>query len=209
MKKQILVSVVGEGMDTIFQVIRTFPTEKVVLISSKEGIKAAKAFQKDLDKFRIPASVIRVDGYTIEELVKTIKGILDSEKDILINISSGDKISSSLTLCAAYIHGVKAVGVQGDSVVSLPIMKFSYYKSLSDQKLSLLRILYRNRDCCSSLEELSRKASMSLPLISYHINGNRKVEGLKQMGLVDIEESRRRLTIHLSELGRILMLGYV
>ena len=64
-------------------------------------------------------------------------------------------------------------------------------------------------DCCISLEELSKKTKMSLPLISYHINGNLKSEGLKKMGLVDTNEMIGRIEIKLSILGRMLLNGYV
>ena len=48
----------------------------------------------------------------------------------------------------------------------------------------ILKLLYEKEACCSSMEELSRETKMSIPLISYHINGNLKSEGLKTMGLV-------------------------
>ena len=64
-------------------------------------------------------------------------------------------------------------------------------------------------DCCVSLNELSKKTKMSLPLISYHINGNLKSEGLKEMGLVDVNEKKGKIEIKLSTLGRMLMNGYL
>ena len=63
--------------------------------------------------------------------------------------------------------------------------------------------------CCASLEELSKKTKMSLPLISYHINGNLKSEGLKDMGLVETTESKGRIAVQLSTMGRLLLKGYV
>lgn len=50
---------------------------------------------------------------------------------------------------------------------------------------------------------------MSLPLISYHINGNLKSEGLKDMGLVETAEKKGRIEIKLSTLGVLLLRGYV
>jgi len=70
-------------------------------------------------------------------------------------------------------------------------------------------MLYRNKDCCSSLEELSQLAKMSLPLVSYYINGSSQTEGLEAMGLVDVEKVKGKIHIRLSILGRMLVKGYV
>ena len=58
-------------------------------------------------------------------------------------------------------------------------------------------------------EELSRRTGMSLPLISYHINGTRKADGLKELGLVDTEENKGRVRMTLTTLGRLLIKGYI
>ncbi|MBI1978678.1 MAG: hypothetical protein HYS62_01290 [Candidatus Aenigmarchaeota archaeon] len=39
--------------------------------------------------------------------------------------------------------------------------------------------------------------------------GNMKSEGLKTMGLVETEEKRGRIKVRLTELGRLLVKGYV
>ena len=59
------------------------------------------------------------------------------------------------------------------------------------------------------MEELSRRTGMSLPLISYHINGTRKEDGLKELGLVDTEENKGRVRMTLTTLGRLLIKGYI
>jgi DNA-binding transcriptional ArsR family regulator len=61
----------------------------------------------------------------------------------------------------------------------------------------------------NSLDELSKATNMSLPLLSYHINGNLKSDGLKDLGVVETEENSGRLTIQLSMLGRMLVKGYI
>jgi DNA-binding transcriptional ArsR family regulator len=64
-------------------------------------------------------------------------------------------------------------------------------------------------NCCSSLEQLSRKSGMSLPLISYHINGTPKSHGLKEMGLVETEDIGGRVNLRLTRLGQVLVKGYI
>lgn len=210
MKKNNLVALVGEGIDTIFQMIRAFPIEQVTLLSTEDKLQEAKDFEKKLTTFKVPSKIIKLQKYSIDEIFRIVKTLNESEKDreIIINVSSGDKLTSCLALSAAFVNGIKAVGVMNDQLVMMPIMKFSYYKSLSDQKLKILKILYENKKCCASLEQLSKVTKMSLPLISYHMNGSHKVEGLKQMGLVELSENRKNIAVTLSELGRMLMSGY-
>ncbi len=50
---------------------------------------------------------------------------------------------------------------------------------------------------------------MSLPLISYHINGNLKSEGLKTMGLVETKEEKGRVSVELTSMGRMIVRGYI
>ncbi|MBI4155584.1 hypothetical protein HY498_05905 [Candidatus Woesearchaeota archaeon] len=50
---------------------------------------------------------------------------------------------------------------------------------------------------------------MSMPLLSYHINGILKSEGLKQLGLIDVKEGKGSLVIELNTLGKLLVKGYI
>lgn len=211
MKKNTLVVPVGENEDTVFSIIRTFPVEKVILISDSSNLKETKKLEKDLKRFRVDTEIFKLKDYSVTEIFRSISLINSYEKDkeVLINVSSGSKVTSCLSLCAAYVNGVKAVGVVGNDVMLLPIMKFSYYKILSDPKLKILKTLSDQKDCCSSFEELSKKTKMSLPLISYHINGVPKTEGLKNMGLVKTTGTGKKINLKLTELAELLMTGYL
>jgi len=50
---------------------------------------------------------------------------------------------------------------------------------------------------------------MSLSLLSYHINGNFKYKGLKEFRLVEIKESNKNVFVRLSEMGNLLLKGYI
>ncbi len=50
---------------------------------------------------------------------------------------------------------------------------------------------------------------MSLPLVSYHVNGNLKSQGLKELGLVNTENRDGRTSITLSFLGKLLVQGLI
>jgi hypothetical protein len=206
----ILVACVGEEIDTIFVAVREFNIEKAILI--KHDDKKIKSVLPEFEKFKIPVELIDAGGNNIWEdtfrIVHSIKKA-NEEKDILINVSTGDKISRCAMTSAAFVNGLKAFSTYDGVISMLPVLKFSYYKLITDRKMRILETLFNVPDCCASLEQLSKECKMSLPLVSYHINGNPKSEGLKTMGLVDTKEIKGRIEVMLSLMGKILMKGYV
>ena len=208
--KYVIIAPVGEYVDSLFVGIREFPTEKIFLLTPGGREKVAEKAVKDLERFRIPVTVLNLRDNIYEDIIKRVSHIKAAEgENILINVSTGDRNTQCAATSAAFVNGVKAFHVDGDKAFMLPILKFSYYKLLSDRKMSILQVISADKTCCSSLENLSKKTGMSLPLISYHINGSRKSEGLEKMGLVDLEENSGRVSVKLSVLGRLMLEGYV
>ena len=60
-----------------------------------------------------------------------------------------------------------------------------------------------------AIQDLSKNLGMSLSLISYHINGNYKYKGLKEFRLIEVKEKNKRLFVKLSEMGNLLLKGYI
>jgi len=212
--KYIVIQPMGDHMDSLFVGIKEFPTEKLILITPDGRRADAEIIKKDLDKFKIPTHIIPIDGVTEVEIwentFKAISEIRSAEKDkeILVNVATGDRVTRCAATSAAFVNGFKAFATSGQEAMMLPVMKFSYYKLIPDKKMDILKILH-DKNCCSSLEELSKKTGMSLPLISYHINGNLKSEGLKTMGLVETKEQKGRVSVELSTMGRMIVRGYI
>jgi len=125
-----------------------------------------------------------------------------------VNVATGNMLSSCAALSAAFVNGLKAFSVMSAQPVLLPVLKFSYYKLISQKKMTILRMLY-NRDR-TTFEDLGKELKMSLPLISYHINGNPESQGLVQLGLVEtVGGSKGRIELQLTTLGRLLIRGYI
>ncbi len=207
-----VIAAVGENMDSLFVGIREFPTKRIILITPEEKLELAEKTKKDLEKFKIPVQIKKVSGNPWESMFEAVKEIKETEGEegLIINAASGDAGANKCALCsAAFVNGLKAFTVHNDDVMLMPILKFSYYKILTDKKMDILKFLHNNKDCCSSLEGLSKKLKMSLPLVSYHINGNLKSEGLKKMSLVTADEWKGRVKINLTLLGKLLVKGYV
>ncbi len=211
--KHVIIAPVGDYMEDLFVGIREFPTERVILVSEVSRLEDARKAKEGLDKFKIPVQIkeLPAEGHKWENTFEAIAQIKNIEKDknLLINVSTGDRETRCAATAAAFVNGIKAFGVEGDSALLLPILKFSYYRILTDKKLGILKVLAGDKTCCASLDELSKKTGMSLPLISYHINGTLKSEGLKELGLIETMEKKGRMQIQLSMMGRLLIKGYI
>lgn len=209
--KYTVIAPVGDNMQALFVGIRDFQTAKVILISPANRLKEAQKTKHDLAMFQIPCTIVEIHGNIWEEMFRKIAEIkeLEKDKEIIVNTATGDRTTTCAATSAAFVNGLKAISVEGDQAMLLPVLKFSYYKLLSDRKLKILEVLATDKTCCKSLEDLSKRTKMSLPLISYHVNGNLKSEGLREMGLVETTETKGRIAISLTMLGRLLVKGYI
>ncbi len=211
-KRAIMVAIVGNNIDPLWMAIRDFPTERVVLLSERRMLKKAEGVRKDLLKFHIPAQIAILSGNIWEDIfvkIGEIKAAEPKDAEIIINAGTGDRSAGCAATCAAFVNGLKAVSTdEKGAVMLLPVLKFKYYSLVSERKMAILKLLAKHPEGIS-MEELSRKARMSLPLVSYHVNGNLKSEGLVSLGLVEAEESDGRVIVQISTLGRLLMNGYV
>ncbi len=211
MQKSVVLAPVGDNMEALYVGLRDFPASKIILLSSEDQIEEAEKARKELEKFSIPVKIVPIDGNPWEGIFEKVSKLSSEEKEheVVVNTSSGDRNSQCAMTSAAFVNGLKAFAVMGDETMLLPILKFSYYKTLTDKKLDILKVLHEDKTCCKSLEELSQKINMSPPLVSYHINGTLKSEGLKTLGLVEVSEKNGKIALNISTLGRLLMKGYV
>ncbi len=196
-------------MDALFVGIRDFPTEKIILLAPTNKLRESYSARDDLKRFQIPCRIIEIEGNIWEEMFCKVAELTKSEKNIIVNTATGDRTTTCAATSAAFVNGLKAISVEGSETMLLPVLKFSYYKLLTDKKLGILKALNRKNEASISLNELAQLTKMSLPLISYHINGNLKSEGLVELGLVEVEEEKGRVLARLSMLGRLLIKGYV
>lgn len=198
-------------MEPLFLGIREFSTERVVLITPEPQVERAFKVRDELRKFNIPVKVFEIKGDLWQECFRAVAETrkFNDQDRLLINVATSDCTLSCALTCAAFVNGIKAFTIVSDEVVFLPVLKFSYYKMLTDKKMEVLKTLYEKEDCCASLEMLGREMSMSLPLVSYHVNGTLKSDGLKKLGLVETAEKKGRVEVKLSTLGRLLVKGYI
>jgi predicted transcriptional regulator len=204
-----VIAPVGDNLKALFVGMKEFPTENVFLITPENKLKDAENLQKKLEEFTIGSNIIKIDGNMMEEMFRSFGKICaaHNEDELIVNVATGDRMSTCAALSAAFANGLKAFGIMENRPILLPIMKLSYYKELSDNKLKILKVL--GSEEYLSLKALSEKVKMSVSLVSYHINGNYKHKGLKEFRLVDIKDDNKNLCIKLSEMGRLLLKGYI
>lgn len=206
--KNVVIAPVGDNLSPLYLGIKEFPTERIYLICPPNKKQEAENAKKDFSKFHIPVIIKDLPNNNIENMLAIVSQICSIEKDsnLIVNVATGDKMSTCAATCAAFVNGLRAFGVMNNEVILMPLLKFSYYKLLTDKKLKLLKTL-ENREY--GLEELSKTLKMSLPLISYHIHGTLKSDGLIGLGLIEIYEKKNRTYVKLSSLGRLLTRGYI
>ena len=207
--KKIMIAPVSENMESLYIGLREFPTEKMILLCHSKHLKNAEQTKSELEKFKIPTSVIKIDGNIWDEVFKKIYEIKNNENEnnLIINVSTGDNKMQNIIISAAFVNGIQAFLADNNEIISLPILKYSYYKMLTGKKLELLTLVYNGQNGIATVEDLSKKLKMSAPLLSYHINGNLKSEGLKELGLLETEEIKGKLQIKITPLGKLLIKG--
>ena len=162
-----VIAAVGDNMDSLFVGIREFPTKKIILITPKDKIDVAEKAKKDLEKFKVPVQIKKVEGEPWEAVFQAVKEIkeIEGDKDLIINAATGDAGANKCALCsAAFVNGLKAFVVSGNEVTMMPILKFSYYKILTDKKMDILKFLYKNTDYYTKKNDLSNDKSFLYPI---------------------------------------------
>lgn len=199
----------GDNLKALFVGMKEFPTEKVIFITPKSYFRKTKAMCKRLEDFTIQSEMRHVEGNLFEEMFSAF-GDICSKHDhdsLIVNVATGDRMSTCAALSAAFANGLKAIGVVDKQCMLLPIMKLSYYNELSDNKLNILRNL--PKDEYTSLRNVSNDLKISASLLSYHINGTMKYKGLKEFRLVDVKEDSKNTFVKLSDLGKLLLKGHI
>ena len=201
--KPVIIAPIGGESSAVFRGIREFGAEKIVILHLREHRKDAENLKAELAKFSVPVVAAAVSEPAWESVFRTV-GQMRGE-GAMINVGAADPRLKSAAISAAFVNGVRGFDVEGDKIMILPVLKLPYYGMIPKKKMEILDFLHKQAGRKSLLEGISKTLGMSLPLVSYYVNGNAKTEGLKQAGLVDAEAKGRRVTVSLSTAGRLLM----
>ncbi|MFB5600093.1 MAG: hypothetical protein ACE5SW_07715 [Nitrososphaeraceae archaeon] len=204
----------SDGQDTIALGIKNFPVHKLVLLCFEEDKSKAEEFSRRIKSvLGLPISVTLVNkDNVIRDTMERINEVLEIDKnefeDILMNVSCGDKLLGCAALSTAFIHGIKAFGMNYNHTMPLmmPVLKLSYNEIISEPKKKILVAIVGAGGSVDSLDQLEKISGFGKPLLSYHVQGSRDAKGLVELGLVDVEKGdRNKISAKITTLGRLLV----
>ncbi len=208
-----MIATVGPDIDPVLVGVRDYPVRKLVLLHTPAYTAEAQEISAKVTPLRIMVELREIDQANVlmDTLRKVSEIIADDGlafSDVILNVSSGEKMHTCSALSAAFVNGIPAIGVDGDSPFALPVLKFSYKEVISEAKFRVLEALAAMDGVVESLSDLSRESGIEKSLLSYHLRTTREGKGLEDMGLVRIDRGTfGRLTIHMTEMGQLLLVG--
>ncbi len=204
----------NDDQDGIALGIRNFPIHKLALICYKDDRDRADEFSKRIDSLiGIVTEIITVDKENVvKDTIERVNEVLLMKsldyQQILMNVSSGDKLLGCAALSSAFINGIKAFGMDHNhsTPLLLPVLKFSYSEIISDTKIKILKSINSVGGSVNSLEELEQVSGYGKPLLSYHVQGGKENKGLADLGLVEVDKGDRGKTvISITTLGKLMV----
>jgi hypothetical protein len=204
----------ADNQDGIALGIRNFPVHKLVLICFDSDKNKAEEFSKRIrGVLGLPTTINLVTKENvIRDTMERVNEILNLNakefQQVLMNISSGEKLLGCAALSSAFINGIKAFGMDSTHTVPLlmPVLKLSYSEIISEAKIKILRAIDSAGGIIGSLDELEELSGYGKPLLSYHVQGGKDSKGLADLGLIEVEKGERgKLSATLTTLGKLLV----
>ena len=206
-----------DGQEGIASGIRNFPVHKLALICFDSDKQRADEFSTKIrNVLGLPVIITLVTKENvIRDTLERVTEILNLHgkqfQQVLMNVSSGDKLIGCAALSAAFINGIKAFGMdETGSPLLMPVLKLSYSEIISDAKIKILKAIDKAGGIIDSLEKLEQISGYGKPLLSYHIQGAKDSKGLADLGLVEVEKGDRgKISAKLTTLGKLLVASNV
>lgn len=205
----------SDGQEGIASGIRNFPVHKLALVCYSEDKQKAEEFaRKIFGVLGIRATVnIVTRENVIRDTMERVSEILAREgkehQQVLMNVSSGNKLIGCAALSAAFVNGIKTFGMDESGMpLLMPVLKLSYNEIISDAKLKILKAINDQGGSVESFEQLEQASGFGKPLLSYHVMGSKEAKGLAELGLLEVEKGERgRVSSKLTTLGKLLVVN--
>ena len=204
----------SEGQDAIAYGIKSFPIHKLVLLCFYKDKNKAEEFSRRIKSIlglEITIAIVTQEN-VIKDTMDRINEILQLHKkefeDVLMNVSCGDKLLGCAALSTAFIHGIKAFGMDHTHTIPLmmPVLKLSYTEIISEAKKKILAAIESAGGTIESFDQLEKISGFGKPLLSYHVQGSKEAKGLAELGLVDVEKGdRNKISARITTLGKLLI----
>lgn len=204
----------SDGQDGIALGIRSFSVHKLALICFSADKNKAEDFTRKIKSvLGVPTTITVVTKENVvRDTMESVNDILNLHakefEQVLLNVSSGDKLIGCAALSAAFINGIQAFGMDDTHTVPLlmPVLKLSYNEIISEAKIKILKSINTAGGVIQSLDQLEQISGYGKPLLSYHVQGAKDSKGLADLGLVEVEKGDRgKISAKLTTLGKLLV----
>src|ERR671918_1130534 len=204
----------SERQDGIALGLRSFPVHKLVMICFSSDKNKAEEFSRRIRVvLGLPITINLVTKENvIRDTMESVNEILNLNakefQQVLLNVSSGDKLLGCAALSSAFINGIKAFGMDssGTTPVLMPVLKLSYSEIISEAKIKILKAIDSAGGVIDSLDQLEQASGYGKPLLSYHVQGSKDSKGLADLGLLEVEKGDRgKISAKLTTLGKLLV----
>jgi hypothetical protein len=204
----------SDGQDGIALGIRSFSVHKLALICFSSDRNKAEDFTRKIKSvLGVPTTITVVTKENVvRDTMESVNEILNLHakdfEQVLLNVSSGDKLIGCAALSAAFINGIQAFGMDDTHTVPLlmPVLKLSYNEIISEAKIKILKSINTAGGAIESLDQLEQISGYGKPLLSYHVQGAKDSKGLADLGLVEVEKGDRgKISAKLTTLGKLLV----
>ena len=205
----------SDGQEGIASGIRNFPVHKLALICYSEDKQRAEEFARKIFGvlgIRTTVNVVTREN-VIRDTMERVSEILAREgkehKQVLMNVSSGNKLIGCAALSAAFVNGIKTFGMDESGMpLLMPVLKLSDNEIISEAKLKILKAINSQGGTVESFEQLEQVSGYGKPLLSYHVMGSKEARGLADLGLLEVEKGERgRVSAKLTTLGKLLVVN--
>lgn len=202
-----------DDYEAIVSGIKSFPVHKLAIICYDYDKSKAEDFAKKIKSvLGLPINLYLVnEENVVRDTLERVNEILMHSKEfhqVLINVSSGDKLLGCAALSSSFVNGVKAFGMDRTKTypILMPVLKLSYSEIVSDAKIKILKAIEGAGGALESLEQLEQASGLGKPLLSYHIQGAKDSKGLASLGLLDVERRERgKISVSITTLGKLLI----
>ncbi|MBA3749415.1 MAG: hypothetical protein H0X03_00675 [Nitrosopumilus sp.] len=202
-----------DDYETIVSGIKSFPVHKLAIICYDHDKSKAEDFAKKIKGvlgLSINLYVVNEEN-VVRDTLERVNEILIHSKEfhqILVNISSGEKLLGCAALSSSFVNGIKAFGMDRTKKypILMPVLKLSYNEIVSEAKIRILKTIEEAGGELESLEELEQASGLGKPLLSYHVQGGKDSKGLASLGLLDVERKERgKISVSITTLGKLLI----
>ena len=205
-----------DDYETIVSGIKSFPVHKLAIICYDYDKSKAEDFAKKIKSvLGLPINLYLVnEENVVRDTLERVNEILMHSREfhqVLVNVSSGEKLLGCAALSSSFVNGVKAFGMDHNNAypILMPVLKLSYSEIVSDAKIKILKVIEVAGGSLDSLEQLEQVSGLGKPLLSYHIQGAKDSKGLASLGLLDVERKERgKISVSITTLGKLLINNY-